>query len=198
MTDTPSLSKKLGRRSFLGLGATAVVAGGSALIGSTSGFAPPAYAALSIPKPKRRDLKLFSINTEESFAGTYWADGRYVPGALKQIATVLRDRRDNTQHKIDPAVLDVLVSLRDLLGTNAPIHVICGYRSPRSNAMMHAASSSVASNSYHVKGMAIDLRVPNRPLALVKRAAMHLGRGGVGYYPSSDFVHVDSGPVRHW
>lgn len=198
MTMVPPPQKKMARRGFLGLGAAAITAGGAALVGTTGGFVAPAYAALSIPKPKRREIKLFSLNTEESFAGAYWADGRYVPGALKQIATVLRDRRDNTQGKIDPELLNVLVSLRDLLGTSQPIHVICGYRSPRSNAAMHAASSSVASNSYHMRGMAIDLRVPNRPLGLVKQAAMHLGRGGVGYYPSSDFVHVDSGPVRHW
>lgn len=192
MTMVPS------RRKILGMGAAAVATGAAVLAGSATGFVSPAYAALSIPKPKRREIKLFSLYNEETFNGAYWADGRYVPGALKEISTVLRDRRDNSSSKIDPELLNVLVSLRDLLGTREPIQVVCGYRSPHSNAMMHRASSSVASNSYHMRGMAMDLRVPNRPLALVRKAALHLGRGGVGYYPSSDFVHVDSGPVRHW
>ena len=99
---------------------------------------------------------------------------------------------------MNAGVLDILGMLRDRLECHDPFLVICGYRSPTTNAWMHRHSSGVASNSYHIQGMAIDLRCEGRSLSHVRGAAMSLRGGGVGYYPRSDFIHVDCGPIRYW
>jgi uncharacterized protein YcbK (DUF882 family) len=99
---------------------------------------------------------------------------------------------------MNAGVLDLLGMLRDRLDTRYPFLVISGYRSPATNHAMHMRSGGVASHSYHIKGMAIDLRCEGRDLPYVQRAAASLRGGGVGYYPRSDFVHVDCGPVRYW
>ena len=99
---------------------------------------------------------------------------------------------------IDPALLDVLYELCQALAYDGPIHVISGYRSPATNAMLASRSTKFAKNSYHTRGRAIDIRMPGRRLVDVRDAAIRLARGGVGYYPRSDFVHLDTGPPRHW
>ena len=175
------------RRKILGLGATAAV---SMIV------ARPAQASIAAPSSK--SVKLYNIHSGEKLSATYWANGAYVPDALDDIKRVLRDRRSGEEHKIDVALLDLLVDLRGKLETDEPFSVICGYRSPKTNARMAKASSGVAKHSYHMVGEAIDIRVPGRDLSHVHKAALSLRRGGVGYYPASDFVHVDVGPVRKW
>jgi uncharacterized protein YcbK (DUF882 family) len=101
-------------------------------------------------------------------------------------------------HAIDQRLLDLLVTLSGRLGTREPFEVISGYRSPATNAMLAATTGGVAAASLHMAGMAVDIRVPGRPLARVRDAARSLEGGGVGYYPASDFVHVDVGRVRAW
>lgn len=178
---------RITRRRVLGLGATAAVS----LI-----VARPARA--SAIAPAARSLKFYNIHTGENLATTYWADGAYVPEALRDIKRVLRDRRSGEEHKIDVRLLDLLVDLQRKLETDKPFSVICGYRSPRTNAKMVKAHSGVANHSLHMIGEAIDIRMPGQDLAHVHKAALSLKRGGVGYYPASDFVHVDVGPVRRW
>lgn len=159
-------------------------------------FARPAIA---VPRgDDRRRLSFHNLHTGESLDAVYWADGSYVPDVLRRIDTVLRDFRTGDVHPIDRRLLDLLVRLRQKLGTTESVHVISGYRSPNTNAMLRAHSEGVASHSLHMDGMAIDLRVPGRALRDVRAAALDLGGGGVGYYPASDFVHVDVGRVRHW
>jgi uncharacterized protein YcbK (DUF882 family) len=145
-----------------------------------------------------RRLNFYSLHTEESLSTVYWQDGRPVSGALAEIDWHLRDFRTGDVHTIDPDLLDLLHWLGRAMAHDGPIHVISGYRSPKTNAMLAAQSGGVAKNSYHVRGMAIDIRLPGRPLREVQRAALALGRGGVGFYPKSDFVHVDTGPMRSW
>jgi len=158
-----------------------------------------ARPALARPRTDdRRRLSFHNLHTGESLDAVYWADGAYVPGALKQIDAVLRDFRTGEVHPIDRCLLDLLVRLRQSLGTSEPVHVISGYRSPRTNAMLRSHSEGVAGHSLHMEGMAIDIRVPGRALREVRAAALNLAGGGVGYYPASDFVHVDVGRVRHW
>jgi uncharacterized protein YcbK (DUF882 family) len=99
---------------------------------------------------------------------------------------------------MNAGVLDLLQLLRLQLECQDPFLVVSGYRSPATNAWMHAHKSGVASKSFHIKGMAIDLRCEGRLLSQVRRAAVSLCAGGVGYYPNSDFVHVDCGPIRYW
>ena len=170
------------------------------LLGGLAGAAmlacSPALAAFA-QAPARR-IGLVNLHTSETCHLTYWENGAYVTEALAEINRVLRDHRTNEMHPMDPALLDLLTALHGQLGTHAPYQVISGYRSPASNAAMHARSSGVASKSLHMEGKAMDIRVAGRALADVHRTALAMGLGGVGYYPSSDFVHVDTGRVRQW
>ncbi len=169
---------------------------GAAFLALSTALPAAARAALAA-QPARR-LALANLHTGESCALTYWEHGAYIPGALTTIRHVLRDHRNNEEHAIDPALLDLLGVLHARLETNAPYEVISGYRSPASNAAMHEHSAGVASHSLHMQGKAIDIRVAGRALGSVHNTALVMGLGGVGYYPSSDFVHVDTGRVRQW
>ena len=141
---------------------------------------------------------LYNTHTGESVKAVYWAQGEYVPDALAEIDFVLRDFRSGDVKPIAPRLLDLAAELRRALGSNEPIHVISGYRSPATNAMLAAHSGGVATHSLHLLGEALDLRLPGRDLRDVRRAALALHAGGVGYYPRSDFVHIDIGRVRTW
>jgi uncharacterized protein YcbK (DUF882 family) len=145
-----------------------------------------------------RQLDFYSIHTGETLSATYWENGRYLADGLREIDYVLRDFRTNEVRSIDPELLDLLHGLRLVMDYDRPISVISGYRCAATNAMLAARSKQVAKNSYHVRGMAIDLRLPGRQLASVRDNAKTLALGGVGYYPESEFVHVDTGPVRAW
>ncbi len=167
-------------------------AGGAML----SGIARPALAEISRMNVRR--LAFDNLHTGEKIHTEYWADGTYIPDALKAINRVLRDFRTGDIHPIETRLLDLLVLLRAKLETEASLQIISGYRSPETNAALHEKSSGVASSSLHMDGMAIDIRIAGRQLVKVRDAAIFLAAGGVGYYPKSDFVHVDVGRVRRW
>jgi uncharacterized protein YcbK (DUF882 family) len=145
-----------------------------------------------------RALAFRNLHTGEFVRATYWAAGQYIREGLSQIDWLLRDHRTDLVHPIDRRLLGLLDELHDSLDTAEPFEVISGYRSPATNAKLVATSTGVASGSLHVAGMAIDIRVPGRQLRAVRDAAKALRAGGVGYYPVSDFVHVDVGRVRYW
>ena len=147
---------------------------------------------------RQRSVQLYHCHTGETFNAVYFADGRYLPGALQAATHHLRDWRDNTARPIDPQLLDLLWSLRRTLNSTGPVQVFCGYRSPTTNAMLRRLHFGAARNSLHMQAMAVDLFVPDRPLRLVRAAAVQLKAGGVGYYPRSGFVHVDTGDIRYW
>lgn len=174
------------RRSFL-RGSTATL---------VAGVASPAIA--KIAPANYRALSFSNIHTGENLSIDYWVEGKYVPDALQNIDHLLRDYRNGEIHTIDPKLLDLLNLLHRRTGSNAPFEVISGYRSPATNAMLHERSSGVASHSLHMKGMAIDIRLPDRNLKDLHQSALNMQAGGVGYYPSLDFVHVDVGRVRRW
>lgn len=176
-----------GRRRFLGWS----LAAGSALLISGVRTA----RALSAPA---REIEFYHLHTGESLRAVYWEGGRYLKDGLAEIDYVLRDFRTGEVRTIDPHLLDLVHQLRLALESRSPVNVISGYRSPETNAMLARRSGGVAKNSYHIKGMAIDLRLPDRKLKEVRTAALALAGGGVGYYPKSDFVHMDTGPVRTW
>lgn len=183
----------LGRRAFLGFGAVAAAAALSPLKAS----AAPAPAASKAV----RTLSLFNTHTGERLKTAYCCDGKYEPAALEQINHILRDFRANEVKPIDPALLDLLHELGGTLETDQPFHIISGYRSPHTNQMLRTrggADTGVASRSLHMVGKAIDIRVPGVALDHLRGAARSLKIGGVGYYPSSNFVHVDTGRVRFW
>jgi uncharacterized protein YcbK (DUF882 family) len=177
---------KFSRRNLLGL----------ALAGSVTAIARPSLAALTESGPRR--LAFYNLHTGESVNATYWAEGRYVAEQLRDIDRVLRDFRTGDVTPIDRNLLDLLHVLRRSMESREPFHVISGYRSPRTNEMLRHESGGVAANSLHTVGKAIDIRLPGRRLADLRRAALTLQLGGVGYYPKSDFVHVDSGRIRAW
>jgi uncharacterized protein YcbK (DUF882 family) len=175
-----------GRRRFLGFAAAAAVAG----------MTFPAAAARRLLRP--RAVSLHNLHTGEALNTVYWADGRYLPDAVQRIQWLLRDHRTDEVHTVDPQLLDLLLDLQSRLHTHAPFEILSGYRSPQTNALLAATTDGVAQNSLHIEGMAVDIRVPGRGLHYVRAAAMSLRAGGVGYYPHSDFVHVDTGRIRYW
>lgn len=176
----------LSRRRFLALSA------------ASAAWLAPGRTRSAIAAEPERLLALRSVHTGERVDALYWAEGHVVPEGLAAIERVLRDHRTGETHPVDRDLLDVLVALRTALGTRAEYEVISGYRSPRSNAALVHTTSGVARDSLHVQGMAIDLRLPGRPLSAVRDAAASLRAGGVGFYPASGFVHVDVGRVRYW
>jgi uncharacterized protein YcbK (DUF882 family) len=152
-------------------------------------------------KPIVRTLSFFNTHTGERLKTTYCCDGRYEPQSLEEINHILRDFRTNQIKPIDPKLLDLLHELGGTLETDRPYHIISGYRSPQTNAMLRQLGgdhTGVASKSLHMSGRAIDVRVPGVPLDRLRAAARSLKLGGVGYYPSPNFVHVDTGRVRYW
>jgi uncharacterized protein YcbK (DUF882 family) len=184
----------LSRRRFLGLGAVAAAA---SMIPAKALAAPVARTS-SAPE---RILSFFNTHTGERLKAAYCCGGSYQPDVLQKVNFILRDFRANEIKPIDPGLLDLLFELGGVLHTDQPYHVISGYRSPQTNATLRTRGGShagVASGSLHMIGKAIDIRVPGVKLAHLHAAAMSLKLGGVGYYPSSDFVHVDTGRVRYW
>ena len=147
-----------------------------------------------------RSLAFSNLHTGEKLSVAYWEQGNYVPGALAEVNHLLRDFRTGDVHAISPQLLDLLAVMHGRLETGAPFSVISGYRSPATNAMLRGENehSGVASKSLHMQGIAVDIRVADRSLANLRDTALTLKIGGVGYYPTSDFVHVDVGRVRRW
>ena len=167
---------------------------GAATAAATVAVIRPSTAVSFAP----RSVSLYNIHTGEWVRTVYWADGHYIRDAVRDINWVLRDHYTDEVRPMNAGVLDVLGMLRTRLDAHNPFLVISGYRSPATNHMLRMRHSGVAAHSYHIKGMAIDLRCERRDLSQVHRAAVGLRAGGVGYYPHSDFVHVDCGPVRYW
>ena len=159
--------------------------------------ASPVIQPAGVQKAVRK-LSFYNLHTSEKCTVVYKDCGQCVPDALAEVNHVLRDWRNNEVHPIDTRLLDLLADLHAELGTNDPFNVISGYRSPQTNAMLHERSGGVASKSLHMQGMAIDIRLPDVQLRRVRDTALAMGRGGVGYYESSNFVHVDVGRVRRW
>jgi uncharacterized protein YcbK (DUF882 family) len=171
--------------------------GGIGIAGAATALAI-APAALAMAQSPVRRLAFNNLHTGETLKVAYWENGDYVPDALAAVNHVLRDYRTGDVHVIEPKLLDLLTALSASLETSAPVGVISGYRSPQTNALLHERSGQVASGSLHMQGQAIDIRIPGVAITTVRDIALRLAVGGVGYYPTSDFVHVDVGRVRRW
>lgn len=146
----------------------------------------------------QRELSFYHTHTGKALSVVYYKDGVYLPTALQNIDDFLKDFRNGERHDIDPALLDVLYDIKLKTGSHAPFEVISAYRSPETNQMLRTTTFGVAQNSMHIQGQAIDVRLRDVKLAQLRDVALHLKRGGVGFYPESEFVHVDTGRVRHW
>lgn len=155
-------------------------------------------AAPALAVAETRSVSLVSTHTGESLAVSYFKAGSYDSLGLEQVARVLRDHRTGDVHPIDPTLLDLLHDLQVLADRDDAFQVISGYRSPQTNGMLRARSGGVATRSLHMDGKAIDIRLTGFPTKTLHQLAMSLKRGGVGYYATSDFVHVDTGRVRYW
>ncbi len=183
------LHQVMGRRDFL-------MAGIVTTVGCL--FPYKANAALSKLFSAERKLSFYNTHTGENIKAVYSEQGAYVTQALTDINYILRDFRTGEVKEIDTALLDLLFTLQQKLESNGPFHVISGYRSQKTNSLLCALNNGVARNSLHIQGKAIDIRLPGYDLKTLQRMAIELRSGGVGYYPKSDFVHVDVGRVRYW
>jgi uncharacterized protein YcbK (DUF882 family) len=184
------------RRRFL-----STLAGGVSLLG----LAPTTFAAslesaagAAAAATEARFLSFTHTHTGEHLNVEYFSRGEYLPDALSTVNHFLRDFRTGDVHNIDAGLLDLLHNLHGLTESSRPFQVISGYRSPATNAMLRQHSEGVAAGSLHMQGQAIDIRLSDIPLPRLRSAALAIKRGGVGFYPASDFVHVDTGRVRFW
>jgi uncharacterized protein YcbK (DUF882 family) len=170
------------------------------VLGSLVCLAPvQALAQLSLTGVQERSLSLLNTHTGERLKEVvYWEKGNYIHDALENLNHVLRDHRTNQVHPIDPMTLDLMAAISRKVDAKQPFEIISGYRSPQTNRSLRNNSNGVAKNSYHMQGKAVDLRLPGVPLKTVRKAALDLSMGGVGYYAKSGFVHIDSGRVRSW
>jgi uncharacterized protein YcbK (DUF882 family) len=165
----------------------------------TSGLAGVSYAApATAAAGARRSLELKNLHTGEVLKVTFEREAGPDPETIAKLQHLLRDYRVNEEHTMDPALYGILCDLAEATGHEARYEVISGYRSPRTNAKLHAEGHGVAEHSQHMEGRAMDVRLIGCDLAVLHEAALKAARGGVGYYPSSNFVHVDTGRVRAW
>jgi uncharacterized protein YcbK (DUF882 family) len=165
-----------------------------------AGIALAPISARSTPNtaPEYR-LKFFHTHTGERLDIVYRRGDEYIPAALDELDHYLRDHRTGDIHHYNPRVFDLLYDLTAEVGKpNGEINVVCGYRTPCSNEYLRTHGHGVARHSLHMEAMAIDIRLPGVATADLRDAALALHRGGVGFYPSSQFVHVDVGRVRRW
>lgn len=157
-----------------------------------------AASAAAATEPAERILRLHNTHTGESLRSVFWAEGQFLPDALSDINKLLRDHRNNAIAAIDPQLLVLLDKVSAQFGSQHVLHVISGYRSPESNRLLAERSDGVARHSMHIEGKAIDVRIPGQDLRQLHQAALAARGGGVGYYPESQFVHMDTGRFRHW
>lgn len=188
-----SVETPVERRTFLKSGLTL-----SAAAVLSVGAATP---ALALPSGGEYRIALRNAHTNESFVGTYRVGNKYLPQAFERINYVLRDFRVNEVFPIDPRVIDIIAIVHKMTGSREPYSVLSGYRTPKTNAMLREGGgkrSGVAKQSLHMSGQAIDVRMTNTNISRIRDLAKKLHAGGVGYYPRSGFVHMDSGDFRTW
>ena len=150
-------------------------------------------------KAEEHVLRLYNTHTNEKIDIVYRRGDQYIQTALDKLDFFLRDHNTNEVRHFDPHLYDILSDLTASVGhPGAEIDIVCGYRTSATNAALRAHTNGVAKNSLHIQAEAIDLRMPGVNTLKLRRAALALARGGVGYYPHSDFIHVDVGRVRQW
>lgn len=183
-------TRRIPRRDLIKLGAVGIAAAVIPFIPNSSAMA----AAVN----NNWRVTFRHQHTGESFSGVYRVGDRYLPEAFHRMNYVLRDFRSGDIFPMDPRVLDIIAALQAKTGSSEPLEVLSGYRCPKTNAMLREASAGVAKNSFHMYGQAIDIRLPGFSTRKLHSLAMSMKAGGVGYYPRSNFVHVDTGTVRSW
>jgi uncharacterized protein YcbK (DUF882 family) len=181
-----TITSPIKRRTFLKLGASAIASAVLPL---------PAMAART---SEHSILSFYNIHTGESLKTCYRANGKLIQRALMRINHILRDYRTGEIKPVDPNLLDLLHCIVVEITPHSPISIISGYRSPRTNAALRRITTGVSRNSLHMQGRAIDIRIPGYRTEALHRLAVAMKSGGVGYYPDSNFVHLDTGPIKTW
>lgn len=158
----------------------------------------PSATETAVANGDTRTLNLYHSHTGESIQATFRVNGSYDPAVLEKLNYFLRDWRNNDQTHMDPRLFDVVWEVYRTAGATQPIVVVSAYRSPQTNAMLRRRSRGVAEHSQHILGRAMDTTMPGMPMERIREIGMRLQRGGVGWYPSSNFVHLDVGGIRSW
>lgn len=169
--------------------------------GATALCAAPVYSQAAGVLRGAGDVRRISMRnqrTSESIDIIYWVEGHYISESLAEINNFMRDWRQDEVINYDRRNIDIIAATHRLMETNEPYLMLSGYRSPATNAMLASRNRGVASNSYHIRGMAADLRLSSRSTSQMSAAAVACNAGGVGRYGRSNFVHMDSGPIRTW
>ena len=189
-----SADKIITRRDIIKTG----LLGGAVATGTLCAAGTARAASFVMPRADRYKVSFRNTHTGESFTGVYRVGDRYLPEAFDKINHVLRDFRVGEEFPIDPRTIDIIYSVHQHTGRENMFDVLSGYRSPKTNAMLRKASTGVAKHSLHMTGQAIDLRLPGYDTYQLRKIAVNMKAGGVGYYRGSDFVHLDTGRVRYW
>lgn len=187
--EEPSENGSFDRRQFLKFGLAGALA-------TTVPLIMPGEANASSRSAWRANFR--NVHTGESFNGVYRVGDKYLPEAFERINYVLRDFRTREVFPMDPRVVDIMAAVSSRAGKNRQVEILSGYRSPKTNAKLRRASSGVAKNSFHMYGQALDMNIKGVSTRKTRDIARNLRAGGVGYYPRSSFVHVDTGTVRSW
>ena len=167
--------------------------------GAAAGLALlPGSALASLSTSRPRVLTLSNMHTGETLKTEFFNGKSYDRDELARLNHFFRDYRANQIKSIDPRLFDQIYRLQAMLETRRPVQLISGYRTLATNNMLREHSSGVAKHSYHTLGQAMDFHIEGITLSNVRKAALKMRAGGVGYYPRSNFVHIDTGPVRHW
>lgn len=171
---------------------------GVMLVGSLVALNTP--LALAAARDNAKKLSVYNIHTGESGVFTFWEQGEYIQEEIAGLSRILRDHRSGEMMNMDTKLLDTLHMVQNATGNHRRFEIISGYRSPKSNGKLRKldGKGGVAKKSFHMKGQAVDVRLPGTELAHLRKAASGLKRGGVGYYPGNNFVHLDTGWVRAW
>ncbi len=185
-----AVEQTMERRGFLRAGLTLSV---TAALSATC-----AKPALALPEGGAYSVSFCNEHTGETFSGVYRIGNKYLPSAFERINYVLRDFRQNEIFPIDPRAIDIVAIVHKATGSSEPYSLLSGYRTPKTNAMLRNEGGGVAKHSLHMAGQAIDVRMGNVSIKRIHDLATRLHAGGVGYYPKSNFVHMDSGAFRTW
>ena len=190
--------RKSGMRIRGSVARRAVLGASLVLLSAAAWCTATAYRASALGET--RTLSMYNIHTKENLTVTFKRDGKYDEGALKQLNNFMRDWRVNKETKMDPALIDLIWTLHKQLGSQVPVHLICGLRTAETNAALRKKGGGQAKRSQHILGKAADISFPDVPVKLLRNSALVQEHGGVGYYPTSGipFVHVDTGNVRMW
>jgi uncharacterized protein YcbK (DUF882 family) len=177
---------EISRRSFLKR--SAIVTGGAILT----------QEELFASRNDRKVLKLYNVHMNKTFYAPFFEKNYYKLSGLFEVNKAFVDYRAKEMTRVDVKLINLLYEIKQHIGHDVQFNVLSGYRSAKTNARLRRHHEGVAKNSYHIKGQAVDIYVPNVSIRKLRNIAVGLGKGGVGYYPRSNFVHVDVGPVRTW